>query len=161
WNYRAEGDTRNFADVSRKTISMNGEGKVSIAVTEDEEGNYQVGQLGTEGLFETTYGYFETRAKMNKELGPHIAFWLQSPTMTKTDDNPKDNGSEVDIFEYHRVTKDTVHHNIHWNGYGPEHKQIGEQVHVPGIDEGYHTFGLLWTPEKYVFYVDGEKTWET
>src|SRR5699024_237720 len=122
WNYRAEGDTRNFADVSRKTISMNGEGKVSIAVTEDEEGNYQVGQLGTEGLFETTYGYFETRAKMNKELGPHIAFWLQSPTMTKTDDNPKDNGSEVDIFEYHRVTKDTVHHNIHWNGYGPEHK---------------------------------------
>jgi beta-glucanase (GH16 family) len=26
---------------------------------------------------------------------------------------------------------------------------------------GFHTFGLLWTPEEYVFYVDGQETWRT
>jgi hypothetical protein len=27
--------------------------------------------------------------------------------------------------------------------------------------EGYHTFSLLWTPEEYVFYVDGKEQWRT
>ena len=27
--------------------------------------------------------------------------------------------------------------------------------------DGYHTFALKWTPEYYVFYVDGKATWAT
>jgi len=161
WNYRAEGDTRNYAEVSRNTIHLDGEGHLVIEVTKDEEGNYFVGQTGTEGIFETTYGYFETRAKMNKGIGPHVAFWLQSPTMPRSDNNPGENGSEVDIFEYHRENPGIVHHNIHWNGYGEEHKQIGIEIENPEVDEGFHTFGLLWREEGYTFYVDGKKTWET
>ena len=29
------------------------------------------------------------------------------------------------------------------------------------MSEGFHTFGLHWTPEEYVFYVDGKETWRT
>lgn len=25
--------------------------------------------------------------------------------------------------------------------------------------EGYHIYGLLWTPEEYIFYIDGEESW--
>lgn len=27
--------------------------------------------------------------------------------------------------------------------------------------DGYHTFALKWTPEYYVFYIDGKPTWAT
>jgi len=27
--------------------------------------------------------------------------------------------------------------------------------------EGFHTFGLNWTRDEYVFYVDGKETWRT
>jgi beta-glucanase (GH16 family) len=30
---------------------------------------------------------------------------------------------------------------------------------VPGVMHGWHTFGLLWLPDEYVFYVDGKETW--
>jgi len=29
------------------------------------------------------------------------------------------------------------------------------------VMKGFHTFGLLWTPEEYVFYVDEKETWRT
>ena len=34
-------------------------------------------------------------------------------------------------------------------------------VKVPGVMEGWHTFGLWWKPDEYVFYVDGKETWRT
>jgi beta-glucanase (GH16 family) len=33
--------------------------------------------------------------------------------------------------------------------------------YVPGVMEGWHTFSLCWTPDEYVFYVDGKETWRT
>ena len=160
WNYRAEGTVRNYATVSRNTISLDGNGHVIIKVTKDNMGKYFVGELGTQGIFETTYGYFECRAQVNKQIGTHVAFWLQSGDMGKTLD-PVVDGDEVDIFEYHRKTPLTVYHNIHWNGYGTTHKTIGAQIPFVGIDYGFHTFGLEWTKEAYIFYVDGKETWRT
>ncbi len=160
WNFRGEGTFRKLATVSRQTISMDGQGHVSIKVTKDPNGNYYVGQLGTQGLFEITYGYFECKAKMNRTLGPHVAFWLQSPDVAKTGD-PAKHGVEIDIFEYHRKAPGIAHHNLHWDGYGAEHKSAGKQIPVPGIDDGYHVFGLEWTETEYIFYVDGLETWRT
>lgn len=159
WNYRDEGNVRHYAVVSRRTISLDGEGHLSIKVIKDKD-KYYVGQLGTQGIFETTYGYFECRAKMNKQIGAHVAFWLQSPDLGKTGDPAKD-GAEIDIFEYHRKTPQIVYHNIHWDGYGANHKQVGTQIHWNGVDSGFHVFGLEWDADKYVFYVDGKETWRT
>jgi beta-glucanase (GH16 family) len=160
WNFRGEGTVRNFGTVSRQTISMDGKGHVAIKVTKDSNGKYFIGELGTQGIYETTYGYFECRAQMNKQLGPHVAFWLQSPDLGKTADPAKD-GTEIDIFEYHRKTPDIVYHNLHWDGYGVDHKHVGAQIPFSGIDNGFHTFGLEWTKDAYVFYIDGKETWRT
>lgn len=158
WRVRGEGNTRKLGVVSAKTVSLDGQGHCVMRVLKEPDGKYLIGQIGTHGLFEPTYGYFECRAEMNRSIGPHVAFWLQSPTLGKTGD-PAVDGAEVDIFEYHRKAPDTVHHCIHWDGYGEKHKAHGHKLNIPGIDKGFHTFGLLWTPEEYVFYVNGKETW--
>ena len=56
---------------------------------------------------------------------------------------------------------DRVQHTLHWDGYGKDHKQEGFKATVPGVMEGWHTFGLLWLPDEYVFYVDGKETWRS
>jgi len=161
WKYRAEGTVRQYATVSSRTISLDGKGNLVITVEKDKEGKYYVGQVCTDGLFQAKYGYYECRARMNKTIGPHVAFWLQTNTMGNENDNPADNGAEIDIFEYHKMTSNQVHHNIHWNGYGAAHKQAGTKAFVDNIEQDFHTFGLLWTDKEYIFYVDGKETWRT
>lgn len=161
WNYRAEGTVRYYAKVSRNTIKLDGMGHLIIMVTSDSSGNYyNVGQLGTQGIFETRYGYFECRAKMNRSIGPHVSFWLQSPTIASVG-NPAVYGTEIDIFEYHRKTPGMVYHTLHWDGYEKDHKTTGVEIPVQGIDEGFHTFGLEWNQNGYIFYVNGKETWKT
>ena len=69
-------------------------------------------------------------------------------------------GTEIDIMEK-PWREDKVQHALHWNGYGEGHKSEGKIAEVPGVSQGWHTFGLRWTPEEYVFYVDGSETWRT
>jgi len=162
WSYRSNGSVRNYATVDGdKTISLDGNGHLVLKVTKEGD-QYYVGQATTDGHFNAKYGYYECRAKMNQSIGPHIAFWLQSPSMGNTPYNqPNINGAEVDIFEYHRLTPDTIWQTIHINGYGAEHQSQGAQIKTPDIDTGFHTFGLLWTDKSYTFYIDGKKTYET
>ncbi len=52
--------------------------------------------------------------------------------------------------------------NLHWDGYGKDHKTAGaNRSKMPELTEGFHDYGLLWTPEEYVFYVDGKEVWRT
>jgi len=46
-------------------------------------------------------------------------------------------------------------HAIHYNGYGIDHqsKVAGNGKEV-SLDE-YHTFGMLWEPDGYTFFIDG------
>ncbi|HEY0669950.1 MAG TPA: glycoside hydrolase family 16 protein [Sphingobacteriaceae bacterium] len=161
WMYRADGVVRNLATASRQTISLDGKGNLVMKVTKDANGKYYVGQVATDGLFQAKYGYFECRAKMNESLGPHVAFWLQSNTMGIETNDPATNGVEIDIFEYHRKKPDLVFHNLHWNGYGTNHMSTGTNVKLTSIGMGYHTFGLEWNQNQYIFYVDGKETWRT
>ena len=40
-------------------------------------------------------------------------------------------------------------------------KSKGMVVKVPGVMEGFHTFGLWRKPDEYVFYVDRKEMWRT
>ncbi|WP_421826870.1 glycoside hydrolase family 16 protein [Larkinella sp.] len=160
WEYRQLGVVRNRGRVAKETVRLDGQGNLLIEL--QKVGNeYKIGQLGTEKFYKTKYGYFESRARMNHELGPHVAFWLQTPTMGKVIGDPVNSGVEIDIFEYHRKEPATIHHNLHWDGYGSDHKTVGKKVTVPAIATGFHTFGLLWTEKEYIFYVDNRETWRT
>jgi len=69
-------------------------------------------------------------------------------------------GTEIDIMEMpYRDGRLTS--NLHWDGYGKEHKSDGTVFSRPEILEGFHTYGLWWKPDEYVFDVDGKETWRS
>lgn len=130
------------------------------AATQPAKPEYHTGMISTAGKFEVTFGYFECRCQMQTQPGHWSAFWLQSPTMGKPVGDPASAGVEIDVIEYLATPKyrDRALHTIHWDGYGKEHKSEHMNKPLPGLAEGFHTFGLEWTPEEYIFYVDGQET---
>jgi len=159
WGYRGLGPRRDAVNV-REAVSLNGRGQL-ILTTERSNGQYHTAMIGTQDKYETAFGYFECRVRLQSQLGHWSAFWLQSPSLGNPVGDPKKAGTEIDIFEYLRKDGARVHHNLHWDGYGKDHKHAGKTVDVPGLDKGWHTFGLLWTDKEYVFYVDGRPTWRS
>jgi len=157
WAVRAEGP-RSLGYVSREAVKVENGYLKLLALKQD--GRYLLGAVGTEGLFMTRYGYFECRARLQKSTGIWAAFWIQSPLISAGED-PAVYGAEIDIMEcFKKLGPDIVSHNVHW-AYGP-HQQTthGMQSYRPGVSEGFHTFAVEWTPEKYVFLVDGYKYYE-
>lgn len=120
-----------------------------------------IGAVGTQHAFMTTYGYFECRAQLQRSPGVWGAFWLQSPGLSGGDD-PAVYGAEIDIMEcFRKLGADIVSHNVHWGPYGAgQHTTRGMQSYLKGVGDGFHLFALEWTPEKYIFYVDGYKFYE-
>lgn len=112
--------------------------------------------------FAQAFGYFEAKVQFPNSGGMWSAFWLQTTSQGQIGNGGKD-GAEIDIYESSFwYKKDYVGHCIHFDGYGKKHK-AGQATHSVGknLYEGYHTFGLKWTPEEYVFFVDGEAVWAT
>ena len=125
-----------------------------------ENDSLKVSAVGTGRRFETHYGYFECRAQLPNTKGNWAAFWIQSSKISQGED-PAKFGTEIDIFEYFQDQgADFVSHNLHW-AYGPNQKSSGAFLSkVDGVNEGFHTFALEWTPTKYAFFVDGYKYYE-
>ncbi len=85
---------------------------------------------------------------------------MHCDTVGKIGDGGRD-GTEIDIMEKPWL-ESKITQNLHWDGYGKEHRSAGAGAFtVPGLNEGFHTFALHWTPQEYVFYVDGLETWRT
>lgn len=114
-------------------------------------------------LFSQAFGYFECRVKFPNSKGLWSAFWLQSPNMRKVGNEGKD-GTEIDVYEsaFINSKKSEMGHALLWDGYGKDGKVSG---YIGALEQdlydGYHTFALKWTPEYYVFYIDGVATWAT
>ncbi|MDE6723508.1 MAG: glycoside hydrolase family 16 protein, partial [Eubacterium sp.] len=114
-------------------------------------------------LFSQAFGYFECKVKFPKSKGLWSAFWLQSSNMRKVGNAGQD-GTEIDVYEsaFINSKKSKMGHALLWDGYGADgrvsdYKCLLEQ----DLYDGYHTFALKWTPEYYVFYIDGKPTWAT
>jgi beta-glucanase (GH16 family) len=105
---------------------------------------YTSGMLTTHSSFSQTYGYFEIRADMPDERGTWPAFWLL----------PADGSwpPELDVVEMRGQDPNTVHVTVHSNETG-ERTSISNAVTVDDTG-GFHNYGVLWTPEKIVWYFD-------
>jgi len=158
WDHRLLGPRKGGVTV-KESITLDGEGHLLIT-TRKVDDTYHTGMIGTQGKFETRFGYFECRVKMQQQIGHWSAFWLQSPTMGDVGDTRR-TGTEIDIFEYLCNYKDMAQMNLHWDGYKKDHKHSGSKKKVPGLGEGFHTIALQWTPEFYAFFYDGKEMWRT
>jgi len=137
---------------------LDGQGNLILRTKKDGD-RYTCGAVRTRGRFEHQYGYWVCRCQFPKQPGHWPAFWLMADGVGKAGDGGRD-GTEIDIMEK-PWRDDRTTQNLHWDGYGKEHRSSGLQFSVPGLNEGWHTFGLYWTPEEYVFFVDGLESWRT
>jgi len=145
---------------SDDNFEMTGNGKVKLSVTESNDGTVYCGALRTHNKFDKKYGYFETRCTVPQIHGGWAAFWMM-PYQNQPG-NAGNDGTEIDIFESIDGWKGKIRHALHWDGYGVEHQHVSEKMDRPDLYDGqYHVFGMMWTPEEYIFYIDNEETWRT
>jgi beta-glucanase (GH16 family) len=160
WDHRGLGKRREAVNVT-DTVRLDGKGHL-VLTTKRVGDEIHTAMIGTQGKYETTFGYFQCRVKMQKTHGHWSAFWLQSPTYGAKIGDLEESGAEIDIYECFVARDEWVAHNVHWDGYEDDHKHAGSgRRKVENLLEGYHTFGLEWTANEYVFYVDGQESWRT
>jgi beta-glucanase (GH16 family) len=119
---------------------------------------YSGGEIDTRNKFNQQYGYFEARIKMPGGGGVHPAWWL----WPQSDRWPP----EIDIVELKGNEPTSAYMTVHWseNGIVRAHP---EQVDFtgdhfaeaafegPDFTQDFHVFGLEWTPDRLVWYIDG------
>ncbi len=142
----------------RRAVRLDGEGHLAIKADRDGD-RFISGCVRTRGRFEHAFGYYVARIRLQRQPGHWSAFWLMGPGVANVGDAGRD-GTEIDIMEKPSLDG-RLNHALHWDGYGDAHRSAAHQPEVPGVMEGFHTFGLLWTPDEYVFDVDGDETWRT
>lgn len=162
WGFHNLGKRRSAVNL-REACLLNGKGELEIrnwTVISGPDTVHHAGMIQTKKDF--TFGYYEARVKFDMELGSWGAFWIMYHNFRKEyseTDNPKEDGTEIDIIEFVPTNGRYGCHNLHWNGYGKFHKSAGSGERFNGKLEGYHTYSLLWTEAGYIFYIDGEESW--
>lgn len=164
WGFHNLGNRRSAVNIKEAClINENGELEIrNWTITDGADTVHHAGMIETKDNF--AFGYYEARIKFEIEPGSWGAFWIMYNNFQRpfTEiDNPRELGTEIDIIEY--VPKDNNYgvHNLHWNGYGEFHKTVGSGKLKNGGLEGYHIYSLLWTPDEYIFYIDGIESWRT
>jgi beta-glucanase (GH16 family) len=137
---------------------LNGRGQLVLRTRKDGD-RFTSGAINTQGKFEHTFGYYVARCKLPTQPGHWPAFWLMAQSVNQVGDDGRD-GTEIDVVEIPwrdgRLTA-----NLHWDGYGKDHKSAGTNFTFNAVTNGFHTFSLLWQPTEYVIYVDGQEIWRT
>jgi type II secretion system protein G len=139
----------------RKAVTLDGKGHLVISTLKESD-RYLDGCVRTKGKFEHSFGYYVARVQLQKQPGHWSAFWMMPSGGLKAGSG----GTEIDIYEKPWLD-DRVQQTLHWDGYGKDHKSVGNVAKVLGVMDGWHTFGLWWKPDEYIFYVDGKETWRT
>jgi beta-glucanase (GH16 family) len=133
-----------------------GGGTVRLVNRKENRGgqNWTSGNIWTRKDFQ--YGYFECRYRYAAATGTNNSFWLSS-----REEPQKGKRFEIDINEGHYPGE--VNTNIHnWtdvttNAEGKKtHPAAHEDYTYDYIDfsKEYHTFGLEWTADELIFYLD-------
>jgi beta-glucanase (GH16 family) len=142
----------------KEDATLDGRGHLVLRTKKDGE-RFTSGAIWTRSKYLSSFGYYEIRCRLPEREGHWPAFWLQSPSYGSKIGDLAAAGAEIDIMEY-PWRDGTINHAIHWDGYGPDHKTFVTKSKL-GRPSGWHTFGLLWTEQAYVFYVDGREVART
>jgi autotransporter-associated beta strand protein len=162
WIHWLPGTRRDAVNTASAVAVSNGTARIS---TYTSGGTHYTGMISTSTKFLPAYGYLEARIDYDGAPGMWSAFWLQSPTMGNPVGDPQTAGTEIDVCEHRKVDgsgsdiSDLIVGNLHWDGYGADHKSTGYNSGDRGLASGYHVYGFEWTPSVQRFYIDGTLTW--
>ncbi|WP_434615231.1 glycoside hydrolase family 16 protein [Tabrizicola sp. M-4] len=101
--------------------------------------------------FDATYGFFEMRAKIPAGQGLWPAFWLLP---SKHESLP-----EIDIMEVLGHDPSLLELHFHYRNSAGEKRSAGYAVRTTNLSQGWHTYGVDWSPEHIIWYLDGQEVW--
>ena len=168
WAYRASGPRRGGYNAESQVEVKDGNLVFTGEYLEDGEygPGWYVGMVNIKQKYKR--GYFECRAIINSGDNFWSAFWIQA-------DHPYDHdlskggvgGAEIDIFENvssnaNIFKRNSVTHTIHCNGGDDDAENLDSctlgKFRGNNIYEEYNTYGLEWTEDEYIFYINGVET---
>ena len=149
-------DVQGGSDIEYSPFSLDGEHLIVRAVETPEasraaanEQPWLSGALSTAELFDTTYGYVEARVDLPSGRGVSPGFLMLGSEETGT-------SPQLSVMEQDGARPDSVFHNYEYVAADGIPRSPGRfEVSEPGLSEGFHTFGVLWSPGELKFFVDG------
>ena len=169
WEYRKTGIRRGGINHPDQVRVEDGNLIFTAQFAQEEYGeNWYSGMIRTKQEF--VYGYYEIRCIPNKSECFWSAFWL---THADCYDHYLSQGgiygAEIDIFESYKIhtltTKNYVTSSIHCNGSDTDIENIDSlrvaKTYVSNLRSDYNTFGLLWTEDEYIFYINRKEVGRT
>lgn len=165
WYYRIGSNA--YTDNKKENVSVS-DGFLRIALKKEPAGSggkaYSGGGIITKPLL--GYGYYETRFKQWDKEGFHSSFWIAglNQRVSVLDGNQLYSPStdyqvnEIDGFEIDTSHPDGLMTAGHYWWPGDAHLTYVPYTTYKEVDssDGYHTYGMEWTPTKIKFYVDGK-----
>ncbi|MFE5212644.1 ricin-type beta-trefoil lectin domain protein [Streptomyces sp. NPDC056600] len=148
---------------SRNNAALDGNGNLVITARKNTDTGlqcwygscqYTSARLNTARTFTQAYGRFEARIKIPRGQGIWPAFWMLGNDLGSAG---WPTSGELDVMENIGREPGTVHGTIHGPGYSGG-EGIGAGYTLPGgqaFADGFHTFAVDWSPNKIVWYVDG------
>ncbi|MBR3767289.1 MAG: glycoside hydrolase family 16 protein [Clostridia bacterium] len=168
WRARGDGGSRGgYSSINQVSVK---DGNLIMKGDYQEDGVYGTGWYGASIALREHYcrGYFEIKCKNAASDAFWSAFWIQglkSPYIAEISKGGIES-CEIDIFEAMSYNESNRHNSvtqtIHCAGVGGETE--GFQSRNLGNFNGndiyneYNTYGLKWTEEEYIFYVNGVET---
>ena len=167
WQYRGSGPRRGGFNAESQVKVENG----NMIMTGDYQTNGTYGEGWYTGMIKLKEryckGYFEIRCILNEGSGFWSAFWIQADApYTASVSKGGVGGAEIDIMES-LDTSDSKDYNaviqtIHCAGVdGVQEDFQSERLgafYGDDIYNKYNTYGLEWTDDEYIFYINGVET---
>jgi beta-glucanase (GH16 family) len=129
--------------------------KEAYTAPDAKKSSYTAASLTTEGLFETTYGRIEVRAKLPRGRGMWPAIWMLGKTH-RTLGWPK--CGEIDIMEAVGHEPEKVFATVHWFGAEKgKHASFGGNLSGQKPSDDLHVYAVEWFADRMDFYYDATK----
>lgn len=167
WDYRGSGPRRGGYNSESQVVVK--DGKMTITGEYLTDGTYGEGWYTGMVKLKERYckGYFEISCIVNEDPGFWSAFWIQADSpYTASVSKGGVGGAEIDIMESldtaNDKDRDAIMQTIHCAGVdgvqeGFRSERLGA-FYGEDIYNQYNTYGLEWTDDEYIFYVNGVET---
>ncbi|HYO40518.1 MAG TPA: glycoside hydrolase family 16 protein [Nocardioidaceae bacterium] len=177
WSYRQLGELsktsgRTFSASAKEAVAVaDGVLRLQVAEDPDTSGHFLNGHISTEKSYQFRHGVAAARIKFQRPRGSHGAFWSQSPTAYSHPGDPAKAGTEIDVAEYFGDgypgggLASYVHHVDKRGENVKDGDVLPAAVRAVGSSDAfwrrYHVYSVEWSPEGYVFRIDGKATFAT
>lgn len=150
--YCAYGSNLPPCSARKPNLYVGRDGYLHVVARKTAKGVFTSARIKSQGMASFQYGRMEARIRIPSGDGMWPAFWMLGDSIQHIG-WPK--CGEFDIMENIGKEPATIHGSIHGQGFTGT--SLGFPYASPGRvpwSQGFHTYGLIWSPGKVEYYVD-------